>query len=205
LKSFCIGARLQTCRNRSTTTWALKALVFAVPCPDTPHSRYARPRQRSLLFVVDRDSRDLLALRVSPARGDGTTFAIGRHHNASGANNLASFLADALQCATVNLFVRPLVVIRIAGEGVEFAVEFARPLDVQGLTVSGSAFYCDFHLVARRLVDNRLVFRRSGSELRFGLVQLPGAHIDVAGEAPRRGDKAQRHGQCNRSGFHSLS
>src|ERR1019366_2283306 len=171
---YSIRARLQTCRNRSTTTWALKALIFAVPCPDTPHSRYARPRQRSLLFVVGRNGRDLLALRVSPARGDGTAFAIGRHHNASVGSNLASFLAGALQRASINLFVRPLVVIRIAGEGVEFAVEFARPIDVQGLTVSGSAFYCDFHLVACRLVDNCLVFRRSGGELRFGLIQLPG-------------------------------
>src|ERR1019366_9474690 len=103
-------------------------------CPDTPQDRYPRVRQRSLLLVVDRDGRDLCALRVSPARGDGAAFAIGRHDNASVGSNLASFLAGALQRASINLFVKPLVVIRIAGEGVEFAVESARPIDMQGLT-----------------------------------------------------------------------
>ena len=82
---------------------------------------------------------------------------------------------------TVDSGVRPLVRSWTAGYSVVSAIEFAGPLAVHGGAAAISAIDGDLGVVAGGLVNNGVVFGRSGAELRLGLVQLPGAHIRVVG------------------------
>src|SRR6266576_412252 len=155
------------------------------------HPCYCQATEGSpLLLVVDTSALDLLARWIGPARTDGAGFAIGRDDNSTGQGDFAALSVGQLQGMVVDLLVRPRVGPRIAGDRIVFAGELARPLAMRGLTLTVDTVYGDFHVVACGLVDNRVVFVCPGGELRFGLVQLPGAHIRVVGKAHCHPDKA---------------
>ena len=62
-----------------------------------------------LLPVVHRGAADLLALRISSARGDRTAFVVSRHNNATGNGGLAAFLDVEPQRMVVDLREGPRV------------------------------------------------------------------------------------------------
>src|SRR5439155_20518930 len=68
-------------------------------------------------------------------------------------------------------------VVPFRGDGVVFPVELSRPLVMRELTIVVGAIHRDFHVVTGSLIDNCVVLRHPRGELRFRLVQLPGAHL----------------------------
>src|SRR6516162_7114556 len=88
-----------------------------------------------LLLVVHHLALELFAVRIGSAHRDSAGLAIGRHNNATADRNLSIFLGGHLQRAVINLLVRPRVHIWVAGDGIVFAVELARPLVVRRVTV----------------------------------------------------------------------
>src|SRR4029453_11199179 len=104
----------------------------------------------------------------------------------------SSFSGLFSQCAVINLLVRPHVRVWVAGNGIVFPVELARPLIVRRLTVLIGTVHGNFHVVAGSLIDNRVILRYPWGELGFGLVQLPSAHLRVGGKTHCRSEKAKR-------------
>src|ERR1700682_4590392 len=95
--------------------------------------------------------------------------------------------------------------IGIAGDGIVFAVELARPLAMRRIARAVSSIYRDFDAITRGLVDDAVVLRGPRRELRLSLIQFPGAHKGVLGEAHSDANKAQGQGQYDRSCFHVSS
>src|SRR4029077_16809476 len=92
----------------------------------------------------------------------------------------------------------------VAGDGIVFSVELARPFVVRRITVLVCAIHGDLNVVSGNLIDNRVILRHPSGELRFGFVELPSAHLWVC-ETDCRAEKAQRQGQSSRFCFHRPS
>src|SRR5712692_214811 len=98
-----------------------------------------------LLLVVHCGAGEFLALRIGAAYGDSAALAVSGDDYATASGDLAPFLNVEPQRMVVNLRVRPHVRIRIARDGVVFAVELASPLVVRGFTFAIGAIHSDFH------------------------------------------------------------
>src|ERR1700736_4806505 len=107
-----------------------------------------------LLLVVDKRALDFLTLRIGSARCDRSSFAIRRYHSSAADRNLSAFLDSKLQRVIVNLFVRPHIGIRIAGDRIVLAVELTGPLVMRRLSVAGGAVDRDFYAVARNFKNH---------------------------------------------------
>src|SRR5579872_2616062 len=105
-----------------------------------------------LLLVVYRGARDLFTAAVGYGRGHSAALAVSRHDNPATGGDLTAFLDVEAVRMVVDLRDRPHLLIRIAGDGIVFAVELASPLIMRRLAVLVGAIDRDLHLVTRSLV-----------------------------------------------------
>ena len=147
-----------------------------------------------LLLVVDGGVGEFFALGVCPGDGNGAALAIGRDNQSAGHGDFAGFLHGHLQVVIVDFPVGAHVLRGVAGDGIIFVVELAGPLVVGGLTIRVDSVDCDFDAVTGRRVDDGLVLGRAWGDLRFALVQLPGAHLRAGVTGGSRGE-AESQGQ----------
>ncbi len=105
----------------------------------------------------------------------------------------------------VDRLIRPCVGHWITGHGVIFAVELARPFVMRGLAVGADAVHGDFHAVANGRDGDGGVLPNSRADLGLGIVQLPGAHVHVGGEAHHNRSEQRCQSQQDRLNFHVIS
>src|SRR5882724_2465425 len=146
----------------------------------------------SLLLVVHCCAGVLLALRIGACEGDRAALAVGGYDATTANRNFVALLVGERQRMIVDFLVGPRIRTRIPCDRVVFAVVLARPFAMQRLTVAIGAIYRNFHAVSSGLVDNRGKLRRPRTDLGLGLVEFPGAHLWVVGEAHGCADKTQQ-------------
>src|SRR5207248_282055 len=116
-------------------------------------------------------------LRIGACDGDSAALAIGGDNQSAGHGNFSGFFYGHLQVVVVDFPVGAHVLRGVARDGIIFVVELAGPLVVGRFTVRVDPVDGDFHAVTGRRVDDGLVLGGARGNLRFALVQLPGAHF----------------------------
>jgi hypothetical protein len=129
--------------------------------------------------------------------------AIGCYNDAPCDSCLAILLYGERHRVIINLCVRPHIGLWITCDGIVFTVKLTGPLIMRRLTVLVGAIDDNFHLVASGLIRNGTVLSGLRGKLRFRLIQLPGPHLRVVGEARCPREKAKRHSQSNSFRFHA--
>src|SRR5271165_817810 len=131
-------------------------------------NNYERSFRLVLLLVVHRRIAHFLAVSAGSVGGYRAAFAVGRGHDGSTQDDLIAALDSDFHHVVIHFNVRPGSLVRVAGNGIIFTVEFAGPLGVSWLTVKADAVNRDFHAVARSFVRDHCAFRRARAKLRFG-------------------------------------
>src|SRR4029077_9001850 len=133
-----------------------------------------RPNYR-LRFVVVLGASHFRALSVCNRACNRSALSIGGHDDRAVTNSFAILLSHHVDGVFAVHLERALIGLRIAGDRIEFAVQFAGPFAVSFLTSSVSSLDCAFVLVSNFFPHYERGFTSAVAEGGFAFVQFPRA------------------------------